>query len=98
LRAKPIYLISRRPRKLIAQERGAVQVLTPALATANPFVRRSEQTLAISQSWLEQTDYSREELRHIEDWTTRALWIARVKCLGTFAGSSQQSLHRSLAK
>ncbi len=31
-----------------------------------------EQILAISQSWLEQTGYSREELRHIEDWTARA--------------------------
>jgi GAF domain-containing protein len=31
-----------------------------------------EQILAISQSWLEQTGYSREELRRIEDWTDRA--------------------------
>jgi PAS domain S-box-containing protein len=31
-----------------------------------------EQILAISQSWLEQTGYSREELRRIEDWTARA--------------------------
>jgi PAS domain S-box-containing protein len=31
-----------------------------------------EEILALSQSWLEQTGYSREELRRIEDWTTRA--------------------------
>ena len=31
-----------------------------------------EQILAISQSWLEETGYSREELRRLEDWTTRA--------------------------
>jgi PAS domain S-box-containing protein len=31
-----------------------------------------EQVLGISQSWLEQTGYSREELRCIEDWTARA--------------------------
>jgi len=31
-----------------------------------------EQILALSQSWLEQTGYSREELRCIEDWTARA--------------------------
>jgi PAS domain S-box-containing protein len=31
-----------------------------------------EQILALSQSWLEQTGYSKEELRHIEDWTARA--------------------------
>jgi PAS domain S-box-containing protein len=31
-----------------------------------------EQILAVSQSWLEKTGYSREELRRIEDWTTRA--------------------------
>jgi PAS domain S-box-containing protein len=31
-----------------------------------------EQILAISESWLEQTGYSREELRRLEDWTTRA--------------------------
>jgi PAS domain S-box-containing protein len=31
-----------------------------------------EQILAISQSWLEQTGYSREELHRLEDWTTRA--------------------------
>jgi PAS domain S-box-containing protein len=31
-----------------------------------------EQILAISQSWLEQTGYSREDLRRIEDWTARA--------------------------
>jgi PAS domain S-box-containing protein len=31
-----------------------------------------EQILALSQSWLRQTGYSREELRRIEDWTTRA--------------------------
>jgi PAS domain S-box-containing protein len=31
-----------------------------------------EQILGISQSWLEQSGYSREELRRIEDWTTRA--------------------------
>jgi PAS domain S-box-containing protein len=30
------------------------------------------QILAVSQSWLEKTGYSREELRRIEDWTTRA--------------------------
>jgi PAS domain S-box-containing protein len=31
-----------------------------------------EQILAVSQSWLEKTGYSREELRRIEDWTSRA--------------------------
>jgi PAS domain S-box-containing protein len=31
-----------------------------------------EQILAVSQSWLEKTGYSREELRCIEDWTARA--------------------------
>jgi PAS domain S-box-containing protein len=31
-----------------------------------------EQILAISQSWLEQTGYSREELHRVEDWTARA--------------------------
>ncbi len=31
-----------------------------------------EQILAISQSCLEETGYSREELRRLEDWTTRA--------------------------
>jgi PAS domain S-box-containing protein len=31
-----------------------------------------EQILALSQSWVEQTGYSREELRRIEDWTARA--------------------------
>jgi len=31
-----------------------------------------EQILALSQSWLEETGYSREELRHVEDWTARA--------------------------
>ena len=31
-----------------------------------------EEILAISESWLEQTGYSREELRRLEDWTTRA--------------------------
>jgi PAS domain S-box-containing protein len=31
-----------------------------------------EQFLAISDTWLEQTGYSREELRRLEDWTTRA--------------------------
>jgi PAS domain-containing protein len=31
-----------------------------------------EQILALSQSWLEETGYSREELRRLEDWTTRA--------------------------
>jgi PAS domain S-box-containing protein len=31
-----------------------------------------EQILAISQSWLEETGYSREELRRIKDWTARA--------------------------
>jgi PAS domain S-box-containing protein len=31
-----------------------------------------QQILAISHSWLDQTGYSREELRRIEDWTTRA--------------------------
>jgi PAS domain S-box-containing protein len=31
-----------------------------------------EQILAVSQSWLEETGYSREELRRLEDWTTRA--------------------------
>jgi PAS domain S-box-containing protein len=31
-----------------------------------------EQVLGLSQSWLEQTGYSREELRCIKDWTDRA--------------------------
>jgi PAS domain S-box-containing protein len=31
-----------------------------------------EQLLAISESWLEETGYSRDELRRLEDWTTRA--------------------------
>jgi PAS domain S-box-containing protein len=31
-----------------------------------------EEILALSQSWLEQTGYSKEELRRIEDWTARA--------------------------
>ena len=31
-----------------------------------------EQILAVSQSWLEKTGYSREELRRLEDWTSRA--------------------------
>jgi PAS domain S-box-containing protein len=31
-----------------------------------------EQILAISQSWLEETGYSGEELRRIKDWTARA--------------------------
>jgi PAS domain S-box-containing protein len=31
-----------------------------------------EQILALSQSWIEGTGYSREELRRIEDWTARA--------------------------
>jgi PAS domain S-box-containing protein len=31
-----------------------------------------EQILAISQSWLKETGYSRKELRSVEDWTTRA--------------------------
>jgi PAS domain S-box-containing protein len=32
-----------------------------------------KQILAVSRSWLEQTGYSREELRYVKDWTTRAL-------------------------
>jgi PAS domain S-box-containing protein len=31
-----------------------------------------EQILALSQSWIEQTGYSREELNRIENWTARA--------------------------
>jgi PAS domain S-box-containing protein len=31
-----------------------------------------EQILAVSQSWLEKTGYSREELSRMEDWTARA--------------------------
>jgi PAS domain S-box-containing protein len=31
-----------------------------------------EEILALSQSWLDQTGYSREELRRIEDWMARA--------------------------
>jgi PAS domain-containing protein len=31
-----------------------------------------EQILAVSQSWLDQTGYSRGELRRIKDWTVRA--------------------------
>ncbi len=31
-----------------------------------------ERILALSQSWLDQTGYSREELRRVEDWTARA--------------------------
>jgi PAS domain S-box-containing protein len=31
-----------------------------------------EDVVAVSQSWLDETGYSREELRRIEDWTARA--------------------------
>jgi PAS domain S-box-containing protein len=31
-----------------------------------------EQIVAVSQSWLEKTGYSREELHRLEDWTSRA--------------------------
>jgi PAS domain S-box-containing protein len=31
-----------------------------------------EQILAVSQSWIEQTGYFREELRRLDDWTIRA--------------------------
>jgi PAS domain S-box-containing protein len=31
-----------------------------------------EQILAVSDTWLEETGYSRQELRCIEDWTARA--------------------------
>jgi PAS domain S-box-containing protein len=31
-----------------------------------------EQILALSQNWLEETGYSREELRCVKDWTARA--------------------------
>jgi PAS domain S-box-containing protein len=31
-----------------------------------------EKILAVSQSWLDETDYSRKELRRFEDWTIRA--------------------------
>jgi PAS domain S-box-containing protein len=41
-----------------------------------------EQILAISQSWLEGTGYSREELRRIEDWTTRACGERSGEVLG----------------
>jgi PAS domain-containing protein len=36
-----------------------------------------EEILALSQSWLEQTGYSKEELRRIEDWTARKGDLAR---------------------
>jgi PAS domain S-box-containing protein len=45
-----------------------------------------EQILAVSQSWLEQTGYSSEELRRIEDWTARAYGersgevLKRIRC------------------
>jgi PAS domain-containing protein len=31
-----------------------------------------EQILALSQSWLEESSYVADKLRHIEDWTARA--------------------------
>jgi PAS domain S-box-containing protein len=34
-----------------------------------------EQILVVSQSWLEQSGYSKEELRRIEDWTIRAFGL-----------------------
>jgi PAS domain S-box-containing protein len=40
-----------------------------------------EQILAVSQSWLEKTGYSREELRRLEDWTTRAYGERSVEVL-----------------
>jgi PAS domain S-box-containing protein len=41
-----------------------------------------EQILGISQSWLEQSGYSREELRRVEDWTTRAYGERSGEVLG----------------
>ena len=41
-----------------------------------------EQILAFSQSWLEETGYSREELHRIEDWTARACGERSGEVLG----------------
>src|SRR5260370_11549167 len=40
-----------------------------------------EEILALSQSWLDQTGYSREELRRIEDWMARAYGEHSVEAL-----------------
>jgi PAS domain S-box-containing protein len=53
---------------------GEEQFRTLLLASPLPIALYDdrEQVLAISESWLEETGYSREELRRLEDWTTRA--------------------------
>jgi PAS domain-containing protein len=38
-----------------------------------------EQILAVSQSWLDQTGYSREKLRRIEDWTASACFPGNMR-------------------
>jgi PAS domain-containing protein len=50
------------------------QVRTSLLHSPLPlaFFDDQEQILGVSQSWLKQSGYSREELRCIEDWTARA--------------------------
>jgi hypothetical protein len=57
-----------------------------------------EQILVISQSWLEQSGYSKEELRRIEDWTIRAYGLHSDEVLGESARSLslQQSRKRGL--
>jgi PAS domain S-box-containing protein len=41
-----------------------------------------EQILAVSQSWLQQSGYLREELRRLEDWTIRAYGERSAEVLG----------------
>jgi PAS domain S-box-containing protein len=48
-----------------------------------------EQILAVSQSWLEQSGYSREELQRIEDWTTRAF--------GENSGEALRRIHQVIS-
>src|SRR5262249_11900878 len=43
-----------------------------------------EQILAVSQSWVERSGYSREALRRIEDWITRACGRSSGQMLGHF--------------
>ncbi len=43
-----------------------------------------EEILALSQSWLEQTGYSKEELRRVEDWTAHACGERSGQVLGRF--------------
>jgi PAS domain S-box-containing protein len=50
-----------------------------------------EEILAVSQSWLEKTGYSREELRRMEERLEPTATV-RAKCLSTSAGLFRQSL------